>query len=186
MSAKCWRRVQPFTRSVGRLLDQPRKYLRQERQVKRNEIRSLGTFCSLAEPNSRRRQSDRPAISGGLSPLGAARNRSSAQKLTIGAWGRLRHHGATANEYRERSANEARAVYLARASTWVMASISWRCTKFRHHGCRRLDQRDFCAAVSRGGTMACRCETDRARIIGDDEILLARRPVSPFTSRDTP
>src|SRR5882672_2052844 len=39
MSATCWRRVQPFTRSVGRLLDRWRKYLRQERQVKCNETR---------------------------------------------------------------------------------------------------------------------------------------------------
>ena len=64
MSAKCWRRVQPFTRSVGRLLDHLQKYLRQERQVKRNKIESLRTFCSPGQPNSCRRQSDRPAISG--------------------------------------------------------------------------------------------------------------------------
>jgi hypothetical protein len=35
----CWRRVQPFTRSVGRLLDQRRKYLRHRRQVKCSEAR---------------------------------------------------------------------------------------------------------------------------------------------------
>jgi hypothetical protein len=37
MSAKRWRWVRPFTRSVGRLLDQAQNYLQQGDQVKRSK-----------------------------------------------------------------------------------------------------------------------------------------------------
>jgi hypothetical protein len=87
MSAKCWRRVQPFTRSVGRLLDQPRKYLRQERQVKRNKDQEPKNLLLVRRPNSCRRHSDRPAISGGLSPPGRSAKSLLGAKSTIGARG---------------------------------------------------------------------------------------------------
>jgi hypothetical protein len=46
MSANRWRRVRTFTRSVGRLLDRPLNYLRQERQVKYHKD-LLSKICPL-------------------------------------------------------------------------------------------------------------------------------------------
>jgi hypothetical protein len=45
-------------------------------------------FCSLGRPNSGRRQSDRPAISRGLSSTGRSAKSQLGAKLTIGAHGR--------------------------------------------------------------------------------------------------
>jgi hypothetical protein len=47
----CWRRVQPFTRSVGRLLDRGRNYLRQAREVKGNRKPSFRGARALARAN---------------------------------------------------------------------------------------------------------------------------------------